>query len=38
MSLFYRENKDMKDFHNSYHPGMVEFLAEAIPAYANSNL
>ena len=38
MSIFYRENKDMEVFHNSYHPDMVEFLAEAISAYANSNL
>lgn len=38
MSLFYQENQDMKNFHNAYHPSMVEFLAEAIPLYSHSNL
>ncbi|GAC1569785.1 MAG: hypothetical protein NVS3B3_24160 [Aquirhabdus sp.] len=38
MSLFYGENQGMKDFHNAYHPGMVEFLAEAIPIYAHEHL
>ena len=38
MSLFYQENDDMRNFHNSYHPGMVAFLAEAMPVYANQNL
>lgn len=38
MSLFYAENHDMKSFHNAYHPRLVEFLAEAIPFYAHSNL
>jgi TipAS antibiotic-recognition domain len=38
MGLFYHDNKDMKDFHNSYHPNMVEFLGEAIYVYAQRNL
>ena len=38
MSLFYREDLDMKEFHNSYHPRMVDFLGEAIYIYAHQNL
>jgi hypothetical protein len=38
MALFYRENPDMKAFHNAYHPKMVDFMGEAILFYANSNL
>ncbi|MBY0409063.1 MAG: TipAS antibiotic-recognition domain-containing protein [Burkholderiaceae bacterium] len=38
MSLFYRDNQDMKAFHNAYHPNMVDFLAEAMPIYAHKNL
>lgn len=38
MSLFYQENQAMKDFHNGYAPNMVQFLAEAMPAYAHSAL
>jgi hypothetical protein len=38
MSLFYSENQDMKDFHNTYDPKMVEFLAEAMPIYAHEHL
>lgn len=38
MGLFYRDNTDMKAFHNAYHPKMVEFLGEAIYAYAQRNL
>ncbi|MES2817487.1 MAG: TipAS antibiotic-recognition domain-containing protein [Pseudomonadota bacterium] len=38
MSLFYGENPDMKDFHNAYHPAMVQFLAEAMPLYAHKQL
>ena len=38
MGLFYNDNKDMKDFHNAYHPNMVEFLGEAIYVYAQRNL
>ena len=34
MALYYAENPDMKAFHNAYHPGMVDFLGEAICAYA----
>jgi len=38
MSIFYSENSDMKDFHNTYHPKMVEFLGDAICLYAEGNL
>jgi hypothetical protein len=38
MGLFWHDNKDMKDFHNAYHPNMVEFLGEAIYVYAQRNL
>ncbi|MEU1420553.1 TipAS antibiotic-recognition domain-containing protein [Kitasatospora sp. NPDC005751] len=34
MALFYAENDDMRDFHNSYHPRMVEFLGEAMGIFA----
>ncbi len=38
MGLFYRDNPDMKAFHNAYHPKMVEFLGDAIYTYAQRNL
>jgi hypothetical protein len=38
MGLFYRDNPDMKAFHNAYHPKMVDFLGEAIYTYATRNL
>jgi len=38
MGLFYRDNSDMKSFHNAYHPNMVDFLGEAIYVYAQRNL
>lgn len=38
MSLYYGENEDMKNFHNSYDAGMVEFLAQAMPIYAEAHL
>ena len=38
LALFYEENSDMKAYHNSYHPKMVEFLGEAIFFYANRSL
>lgn len=38
IALFYQENQDMMAFHNAYHPRMVEFLGEAIYAYAQRNL
>jgi TipAS antibiotic-recognition domain len=38
MALFYNENSDMKDFHNAYHPKMVEFLGEAINIFAQANI
>lgn len=34
MGLFYGENADMLNFHSSYHPGMVPFLAEAMAIHA----
>ena len=38
MSLFYGENPDMKAFHESYHPELVPFLAQAMSIYAHRNL
>jgi hypothetical protein len=38
LALFYRENADMRQFHNSYHPAMVDFLELAIREYALKNL
>ncbi len=38
MGLFYQDNPEMKSFHNAYHPRMVEFLGEAIHAYAVRHL
>ena len=38
MALFYRDNQDMKAFHNTYHPMMVDFLGDAIFAYAQRSL
>ena len=29
MGLFYKENEDMKKFHNLYHPEMVDYLGNA---------
>ncbi len=37
-ALFYADNPDMKAFHNAYHPRLVEFLGEAIYAYAHRHL
>ena len=37
-ALFYADNADMKTFHNGYHPRMVEFLGEAVYAYAQQNV
>jgi hypothetical protein len=34
MALFYAENDDMREFHNSYHPRMVEFLGDAMKILA----
>lgn len=34
MALFYAENGPMREFHNSYHPRMVDFLGEAMRVYA----
>jgi len=38
LALYYQENVDMRNYHNAYHPRMVEFLSEAIAFYANRNL
>lgn len=38
MGIFYKENDDMKKFHNSYHPEMVNYLGDAIVHYAGSHL
>ena len=38
MGLFYKENEDMKNFHNSYHPEMVDYLGDAIVYYAGNSL
>ncbi|XZG71278.1 TipAS antibiotic-recognition domain-containing protein [Chitinibacteraceae bacterium HSL-7] len=38
MGIFYKENEDMKKFHNSYHPEMVNYLGDAIVHYAGSHL
>mgnify|MGYP000518227035 FL=1 len=37
-ALFYEDNADMKAFHNAYHPRMVEFLGDAVYAYAQQSL
>jgi len=37
-ALFYADNADMKAFHNAYHPRMVEFLGDAVYAYAQQNM
>lgn len=37
-ALFYEDNADMKAFHNTYHPRLVEFLGGAVHAYAQQNL
>ena len=37
-ALFYSDNPEMRAFHNGYHPRMVEFLTEAVFAYAQQNL
>ena len=38
LGQFYQDNPDMKAYHNAYHPKMVDFLGEAIYAYAQRNL
>ncbi|CAN3979049.1 hypothetical protein KPATCC21470_1673 [Kitasatospora purpeofusca] len=35
MSLFYAEDEAMRAFHDSYHPGMVDFLGAAIRVFAD---
>ncbi|MFJ8692169.1 TipAS antibiotic-recognition domain-containing protein [Streptomyces roseolilacinus] len=34
MALLYAEDAPMREFHNSYHPGMVGFLGEAMKVHA----
>jgi len=34
MALFYQDNPGMRDFHNAYHPQMVNFLGDAMCVYA----
>ncbi|MEV5975079.1 TipAS antibiotic-recognition domain-containing protein [Streptomyces sp. NPDC051921] len=34
MSLFYAEDEAMRAFHDSYHPGLVEFMGAAIKVFA----
>ena len=36
MALFYRENDDLRNFHNGYHPEVVEFLVPAMTAFAQN--
>ena len=38
MALFYRDNEDMRAFHNGYHEYMVEFLVNAITSFARHRL
>lgn len=38
MGLFYNDNEDMKKYHNTYHPKMVDFLLDAMTFYAKENL
>ena len=38
MSLFYGENQAIRSFHEAYHTRMVDFLAEAIPMYAQKHI
>ncbi|MCP9943670.1 TipAS antibiotic-recognition domain-containing protein [Streptomyces somaliensis] len=34
MALLYTEDGPMREFHDSYHPGMAEFMGEAMKVYA----
>ncbi|GAT71084.1 transcriptional regulator [Planomonospora sphaerica] len=38
MAILYAEDSAMKEFHNSYHPEMVDFLGGAMYAYAEKRL
>lgn len=38
MGLFYASNEPMREFHNSYHPRMVEFLGQSMWFHAQRNL
>jgi len=37
-ALFYADNADMKAFHNTYHPRLVEFLGDAVYTYAQQSM
>jgi len=38
LGMFYEEDPSMREFHNTYHPQMAEFLREAICVYALARL
>ena len=38
MGLLYGEDQNMTQFHSSYHPHMVPFMAEAMAVYAEARL
>ena len=38
MALFYTENAAMNDFHNSFHPRLVDVLGDAMCGYAHAKL
>lgn len=38
IGILYRENVEMRRFHNNYHPLMADFLEAALRAYALNNL
>ncbi|MBB2915304.1 hypothetical protein FHS43_006624 [Streptosporangium becharense] len=38
MAILYSEDSAMKEFHNSYHSDMVDFLGDAMYAYAQKRL
>ncbi|GAA4608669.1 hypothetical protein BJY16_006957 [Actinoplanes octamycinicus] len=38
MALLYAEDAAMRDFHNAYHPEMVQFLGSAMRRYAETRL
>ena len=38
MGMLYAEDESMREFHNAYHPGMVEFLGPAMRVFAERRL
>ncbi len=38
MAVLYSQDAAMKEFHNAYHPGMVELLGLAMRAFADRRL